>query len=172
VEQFYRDNRLNPIHEGTHGIQAMDLLGRKVGMESGRAFELLLARMGETVTEAQAGAAATLRQCADALQAAMTQAGATTRALLAERDARLMLANASAYLEMLGHVVIAWVWLRQALIAQRALPAAQGADADFYQGKLQACLYFFRYELPRTAAQHELLRSLDATCLEMHDQWF
>jgi alkylation response protein AidB-like acyl-CoA dehydrogenase len=172
VEQLYRDNRLNPIHEGTHGIQAMDLLGRKVGMEGGRAFELLLARMGETVAEAQAGDAAALRQCAEALQSAMAQTGATTRALLSERNAKLMLANASAYLEMLGHVVIAWIWLRQALIARRALPAAQGADADFYQGKLQACLYFFRYELPRTAAQHELLRSLDATCLEMHDQWF
>ena len=172
VEQLYRDNRLNPIHEGTHGIQAMDLLGRKVGMERGRAFELLLARMGETVAEAQESGDALLRQCAAALQAAMAQAGATTRELLSGRDANLMLANASVYLEMLGHVVIAWVWLRQAVTAQRALAQAQGDDADFYRGKLQACRYFFRYELPRTAAQHELLRSLDATCLEMRDAWF
>ena len=172
VEQFYRDNRLNPIHEGTHGIQAMDLLGRKVGMDRGRALELLLARMGETATEAQADGNAFLAQCAQALQAAMTQAAETTRTLLSSRDAEVMLANASAYLEMLGHVVIAWIWLRQAVIAQRALAGAQGTDADFYQGKLRACQYFFRYELPRTAAQHELLRSLDPTCLEMRDAWF
>lgn len=172
VEQFYRDNRLNPIHEGTHGIQAMDLLGRKVGMEQGRAFELLLARMGETAAEAQASESKLLHQFGEALNAAMAQAGITTRQLLSGRDPNLMLANASVYLEMLGHVVIAWVWLRQAALAQRARATAQGADADFYQGKLQACQYFFRYELPKTAAQNELLRRLDPTCLEMRDEWF
>ena len=172
VEQFYRDNRLNPIHEGTHGIQAMDLLGRKVGMERGRAFELLLARMGETAAEAQASESKLLHQFGEALNAAMAQAGITTRQLLSGRDPNLMLANASVYLEMLGHVVIAWVWLRQAVLAQRALAAAQGADADFYQGKLQGCQYFFRYELPKTAAQNELLCKLDPTCLEMRDEWF
>ena len=172
VEQFYRDNRLNPIHEGTHGIQALDLLGRKVGMEEGRAFELLLARLGETAAAARASASALLRECAEALQTAALEAGATTRQLLSTREPELMLANASAYLEMLGHLVIAWIWLRQAQVAQRALENAPATDADFYQGKLQACRYFFRYELPKTAAQHALLRSLDATCLDMHDQWF
>jgi acyl-CoA dehydrogenase len=172
VEQFYRDNRLNPIHEGTHGIQAMDLLGRKAGMEQGRAFELLLARVGETVAAARVSEPKLLHQCAEALNTAAVEAAATTRQLLSGSDANLMLANATAYLEMLGHVVIAWIWLRQAVIAQRALARAQGADADFYRGKLQACQYFFRHELPKTAAQHELLRSLDATCLEMRDAWF
>src|SRR5450830_423900 len=129
VEQFYRDNRLNPIHEGTHGIQAMDLLGRKVGMERGRAFELLLARMGETAAEAQASESKLLHQFGEALNAAMAQAGITTRQLLSGRDPNLMLANASVYLEMLGHVVIAWVWLRQAALAQRARATAPGADA-------------------------------------------
>jgi alkylation response protein AidB-like acyl-CoA dehydrogenase len=172
VEQFYRDNRLNPIHEGTHGIQAMDLLGRKVGMEQGRAFELLLKKMGEASGAAMASASPLLRECAQALQAAAQEAATTTRTLLSGRDANLMLANASVYLEMLGHVVIAWTWLRQAVRAERALGGAQGDDKAFYQGKLQACQYFFRYELPKTAAQNELLRSLDPTCLEMRDEWF
>ena len=172
VEQFYRDNRLNPIHEGTHGIQALDLLGRKVGMEQGRAFELLVARMAQTAAEAQASESALLHQFGEALNAAMAQAGITTRALLSGRDTNLMLANASVYLEMLGHVVIAWVWLRQAVLAESALATAQGDDRAFYQGKLQACQYFFRYELPKTAAQNELLHSLDPTCLEMRDEWF
>jgi alkylation response protein AidB-like acyl-CoA dehydrogenase len=172
VEQFYRDNRLNPIHEGTHGIQAMDLLGRKVGMEQGRAFELLAARMAATAAEAQATQSVLLHQFGEALNAAMAQAAETTRQLLSGRDANLMLANASVYLEMLGHVVIAWTWLRQALLAERALANATGDDRAFYQGKLQACQYFFRYELPKTAAQNDLLRSLDPTCLEMRDEWF
>ena len=172
VEQFYRDNRLNPIHEGTHGIQAMDLLGRKVGMEQGRAFELLLGRIGEAAGAAAACEGELLPQCAQALNAAVLDAALTTRQLLYGRDANLMLANASVYLEMLGHVVIAWIWLRQAVLAERSLAAAQGDDKAFYLGKLQACQYFFRYELPRTAPQNELLRKLDATCLEMRDAWF
>jgi alkylation response protein AidB-like acyl-CoA dehydrogenase len=172
VEQFYRDNRLNPIHEGTHGIQAMDLLGRKVGMEQGRAFELLLAKIGETAGAALASGAKLLPQCAQALSAAALDAATTTRQLLSGRDAKLMLANASIYLEMLGHVVIAWIWLRQAQLAERALATAQGDNQAFYQGKLQTCQYFFRYELPKTAAQNELLRRLDPTCLEMRDEWF
>ena len=172
VEQFYRDNRLNPIHEGTHGIQAMDLLGRKVGMEQGRAFELLLARIGETTAAAKASASLLLQQCAKALDTAIQDATTTTRQLLSGRDANLMLANATVYLEMLGHVVIAWIWLRQAALAARALANAQGDDQAFYQGKLQACQYFFRYELPKTTAQNQLLRSVDPTCLEMRDEWF
>ncbi|MFH0935117.1 MAG: acyl-CoA dehydrogenase C-terminal domain-containing protein, partial [Pseudomonadota bacterium] len=87
-------------------------------------------------------------------------------------DLDLVLANAMAYLEMLGHLVIAWIWLRQALTAQRALIKAHADDADFYRGKLQACQFFFRYELPKTAAQNELLRRLDPTCLDMRDEWF
>jgi hypothetical protein len=150
----------------------MDLLGRKVGMEGGRAFELLVGRMGETAAEAQGTDSRMLREFGEALNAATVQAGVTTRALLSARDADLMLANASVYLEMLGHVVIAWIWLRQAVLAQRALATTQGADADFYQGKLRACQYFFRYELPKAAAQHALLRSLDPTCVEMRDGWF
>ncbi|MBE0625443.1 MAG: acyl-CoA dehydrogenase [Burkholderiales bacterium] len=172
VEQLYRDNRLNPIHEGTHGIQALDLLGRKVGLEQGRAFDLLLSKIGETTAAAIASESPLLQRFAKTLEAAVRDAATTTRQLLSGRDANLMLANASVYLEMLGHVVIAWVWLRQAQFAQPALAHTQGDDRSFYQGKLQACQYFLRYELPKTAAQNELLRSLDPTCLEMRDEWF
>lgn len=91
---------------------------------------------------------------------------------MSERDATLLLANASVYLEMLRHVVIAWIWLRQAVLAERSLASAEGDDRAFYQGKLQACQYFFRYELPKTTAQNDLLRSLDPTCLKTRDEWF
>jgi butyryl-CoA dehydrogenase len=81
------------------------------------------------------------------------------------------LANASVYLEALGHVVVAWMWLRQALAATRALPDARGADADFYLGKLAACSYFFRWELPRIGPQLALLDSLDSTVLMAQPAW-
>jgi len=69
-------------------------------------------------------------------------------------------------------VVVAWLWLRQALVAVQKLPEAAPADKDFYQGKLQACQYFFRWELPKTVHWFKLVAEMDPTCLEMQDGWF
>jgi alkylation response protein AidB-like acyl-CoA dehydrogenase len=165
VEQLYRDNRLNPIHEGTHGIQALDLLGRKVVMERGRALELLGRRIGETVGRARETGDAVLGGHAAALETAVGRVAATTARLYASGDVERALANATVYLEAFGHVVIAWVWLEQAL-------AAHGKAGDFYDGKRQACRYFFQWELPRTGPQFDLLSSLDDTTLAMRDAWF
>jgi butyryl-CoA dehydrogenase len=165
VEQLYRDNRLNAIHEGTHGIQALDLLGRKVSMEGGRAFELLGARMAATIGRARETADRDLGAWAEALAGSLEQLAATTRRLYAARDPERMLANATVYLEAFGHVVVAWIWLEQAL-------AAHGKSGDLYDGKRQACRYFFRWELPRTRPQFALLDSLDDTTLAMRDAWY
>jgi len=165
VEQLYRDNRLNPIHEGTHGIQALDLLGRKVAMEGGKALQLLGTRMTATIAAARATGDADLTAWADALADALERVARTTAALYAARDPERILANASVYLEAFGHVVIAWTWLGQAL-------AAHGKPGEFYDGKRQACRYFFRWELPRTGPQFALLDSLDETTLAMRDAWF
>jgi alkylation response protein AidB-like acyl-CoA dehydrogenase len=175
VEQLWRDNRLNPIHEGTHGIQALDLLGRKAGMEDGAAFRLLMREMHGTISTAQACDSRDLRAFAADLAAAADRMVETTRGLLstaAGGQADLALANASLYLEMAGHTVVAWIWLRQALLAAAGLPSAQGPESDFYRGKLAACAYFYRWELPRTRHQNELLNNLDRTCFEMQDAWF
>jgi butyryl-CoA dehydrogenase len=172
VEQFYRDNRLNPIHEGTHGIQALDLLGRKVVMRDGAALRLLTREAHKTMAET--AALPELQGYALALGKALADLAETTRILGAAlaRDADGALANASVYLEMFGHTVLAWLWLRQAVAASRGLTSGRAADAGFYRGKLQACRYFFRWELPRTQPQHALLRAMDPTCLEMQDGWF
>jgi len=92
---------------------------------------------------------------------------ATTRRVgeAAAHDVERGLANASVYLEAMGHVVVAWMWLRQAVAATRALGSARGEEADFYQGKLAACRYFFRWELPRIGPQLALLDSLDSAWL-------
>ncbi|MEV4482982.1 acyl-CoA dehydrogenase [Micromonospora coxensis] len=168
VEQHWRDNRLNPIHEGTHGIQALDLLGRKATMRDGAALNLLLETIRATVSRAWKadGEAAEL---AARLGAAVDRIAATTRRLWAGGDPALALANASVYLEAVGHVVVAWMWLEQ-LLAVDAAPS--GVDPDFYAGKRQAARYFFRYELPRTGPQFDLLDSLDRTTSEMREDWF
>ncbi|HZR02256.1 MAG TPA: acyl-CoA dehydrogenase [Burkholderiales bacterium] len=175
LEQLYRDNRLNPIHEGTHGIQALDLLGRKAGMQDGAALQLLLRELHLTVREAGRCDSPQLRRYGEALAASMHQLIETTRNLLCAAgngELELSLANASLYLEASGHVVVAALWLRQALVAVAALRQADGGDRDFYQGKLQACAFFFGWELPKTKHQLELLNNLDRTCYEMQDSWY
>ena len=165
VEQLYRDNRLNPIHEGTHGIQALDLLGRKVTMEGGRALSLLGEEIENCVGRALAAGDETLGEYAGSLQRAALRTVEATRALHRSGDPGCSLANATVYLEAFGHVVLAWIWLEQAL-------AAHGKAGDFYDGKRQACRFFYRWELPRTGPQFDLLESLDDTTLGMRDQWF
>jgi butyryl-CoA dehydrogenase len=171
VEQFYRDNRLNPIHEGTNGIQALDLLGRKALGGGGKALELLVRSMLPDI-EAARGVEG-LRSFGEELGQAVERLIATTRRLgeAALGDVERALSNASVYLEAMGHVVVAWMWLRQALAATRALGSARGSDADFYRGKLAACRYFFRWELPRIGPQLALLDSLDSTCLDAQPAW-
>jgi alkylation response protein AidB-like acyl-CoA dehydrogenase len=165
VEQLYRDNRLNPIHEGTHGIQALDLLGRKVVMNKGRALQLLGREVMRTLARARATGDAHLVSYAADLERAIGRVVETTRALFAGGDVERALANATVYLEAFGHVVLAWIWLEQAC-------AAHGRPGTFYDGKRQACRYFFRWELPKTAPQFDLLASLDETTLAMRDEWF
>jgi alkylation response protein AidB-like acyl-CoA dehydrogenase len=174
VEQFYRDNRLNPIHEGTNGIQALDLLGRKAAMQDGAALQLLAREIQATVHEGKASGSPELQAHARALNDALDHVMEVTRNLhcaSGRGEVDLALANASVYLELVGHTVMAWIWLRQALVAVGKL-TADSPDRDFYQGKLQACAWFYRWELPRTAHWFELLNNLDRTCLEMQDAWF
>ena len=163
VEQFYRDNRLNPIHEGTHGIQALDLLGRKVVMQGGLGLDLLLDLI--QATTAQASEVAELAESGAQLDAVVYRLADVTRKLHTCGQPALTMANAAVYLEAFGHTVVAWIWLEQML-------AAAGKSGDFYAGKLQAGRWYFAWELPRTEQWLNLLSSLDDTCLTMRDNWF
>jgi alkylation response protein AidB-like acyl-CoA dehydrogenase len=172
VERLYRDNRLNAIHEGTHGIQGLDLLGRKVMMHEGAALRLLLARIADTASEAETSEQ--LAAHASSLRAACHQLHEVTRTLVdtAAREPRLGLANATLYLDAFGHIVVAWLWLRQALTALQAQGAAGAADQDFYAGKLAACRFFFIYELPRACERLEVIARLDDTTLAIDEAAF
>ena len=173
VERLYRDNRINMIHEGTNGIHGIDLLGRKVMMKNGAGFRLLVRRIQRDADAA--GANGNLSEYAAALNRVVATVTETTEVLAASAARGEMgrfLANSSAYLDVLGHVVVAWMWLKQAVVAQSGLAQTNDADRQFYQGKLQACRYFFRWELPKTRAQAELLSGLDTTCLDMPEEAF
>jgi hypothetical protein len=167
VEQFYRDNRLNPIHEGTFGIQAIDLLGRKVGYADGAALNDLTKRIARSVERAVA--IAELTEEAAALRDAWSRILKTTTSLRAITDATLRLANAACYLDAFGHVIVAWLWLDQAVTAT---PGVGGPEAAFYRGKLAACRYFYKWELPRIDRWLGLLDPVDRTTLDVADEWF
>lgn len=174
VEMFYRDNRLNPIHEGTYGVQSLDLLARKVPMGGMAGYQACLAEMEKTIAEATQDAA--VAGFAKELTAAIQTLKSTTEVLLgamAEKNIDLALANSVKYLELFGNVVVAWVWLKQGIVASKALAGnPHEDDQKFYKGKLQALKYFYRFELPEINVWSKILCDLDDTTYEMQEEWF
>ncbi|MBA4193528.1 MAG: acyl-CoA dehydrogenase [Comamonadaceae bacterium] len=164
VEQYWRDNRLNMIHEGTHGIQGMDLLGRKVLMENGRGLQLLAGRINATIERAIQ--VPELAVHANALGQALAQVGAATKAAWATGNPSDALANAVPYLQAFGHTVLAWIWLDVALTAQAA------ADSAARTGRLAAMRFFFHYELPKIGAWLQVVSSRDQTCAALPEEAF
>ena len=157
VEQYWRDNRLNMIHEGTHGIQALDLLGRKVVQHDGANVEALGARVSATCSRARAQGLSTE---ADQLAAAWQRAVDTALAAWSTGDPADALPNATPYLQGFGHVVLAWVWL------DVATTAAGSAHAEA-PGKAAAMSYFFRYELPKVGAWFDVVAAREPLCRDL-----
>ncbi|MBL8325257.1 MAG: acyl-CoA dehydrogenase [Rubrivivax sp.] len=167
VEQYWRDNRLNMIHEGTHGIQALDLLGRKVVMDGGAGLKLLAARISATAE--RAGQVHGLAEPANALAGALRRLGTATQSAWATGNPEEALANATPYLQAFGHVVLAWIWLDLALAAD--LSASPGRAA-LKPGKLAAMRYFFAYEVPKIDAWLGVVARREPLTREMRDEWF
>lgn len=163
VEQYWRDQRLNMIHEGTHGIQAMDLLGRKVLLEEGRGLKLLSQHILATAAQAQT-AGPQLSAYGQNLKLAVQQMTDATHAAWAGAEPSLALANAVPYMQALGHTVMAWMWLQIALVSQGA--------GDANEGRQRACQFFFHYELPKIGAWLAVVKNRDATCADMPEAAF
>ena len=174
VEQFWRDNRLNMIHEGTHGIQGLDLLGRKVVMNGGKALSVLAERISQTIT--RAGQVAGLAEHGNALAAALQKIGQTTKAAWSTGVPEEALANATPYLQAFGHTVLAWIWLELALAAKAAQAKGEWDQGPlgtgFLQGKLATADYFFRFELPKIDAWLGVVSGRDMTCAQAQADWF
>jgi len=164
VEQVYRDNRLNPIHEGTHGIQAMDLLGRKIIRDKGVSLAALGAEIAQTVADASAIPA--LAGQASRLGEVWQKVDDTVAVLRAVNADPL--ANASPFLSAFGHLVVGWLWLDQAVIIFNDT----ASDRAFREGKLRACRYFIEAELPKAIPQLELVASLNDAAATMPEDSF
>lgn len=172
LEQLYRDQRLNPIHEGAEGIHGLDLLGRKVVMAGGACYAAFREAVNETLAEA--APVVRIERLVAALAASLSALDDVTVRLvqLQKTDPDRGLANATIYLDAVGRIVVAWVWLRQALVAAKALAATSGNDTNFYSGKLHTAFYYFEWELPTTIVQFELLANFNSGPLDMQVQWF
>ena len=174
VEHFYRDNRLNPIHEGTKGIQGLDLLGRKITQHEGASADLLVNEIMKTI--AQAKQIDTITTCANDLEHHLNLLLKTTgimQSQIPNKGISAYLANATLYLDAFGHVVVAWMWLRQAITATMKLPEAVNQDdRNFYQGKINTCRYFMTYELPNIKAPLALLSQTDTQCMDFSVEGF
>ncbi len=173
VEQYWRDNRLNMIHEGTHGIQALDLLGRKVLMEGGKAYGVLVARFKITIDKALQTPA--LEANAQLLRAYAGKVDAAKNAAWATGEPSQALANAVPFMQAMGHAVLAWMWLDVGLTCIGKLDGAS-ADRPSSQaattGRLGAMQFFFNYELPKIDAWLNVVSNRDSTCADLPENAF
>jgi hypothetical protein len=165
VERLYRDNRLNHIHEGTWGIQGLDILGRKVRMQGGAAVVTLREEIEATINSA--GSQPQLMSFCQQLIDALSLTEGTIAAVDQAEDPSLALANATVFLDAMGHLVIAWMWLKQGVAAIEGKTKKDAADTAFYDGKIAAMRYFFRYELPKIQSSMRLVAELDSTCYDL-----
>jgi butyryl-CoA dehydrogenase len=171
VESWLRDQKLNSLHEGTTGIQAMDLLGRKVVAEGGAALALLREEI-TTATENARARNLLPEACAEILDAVsrIERTTATLAGLGLAGDADAMMRHASDFLELCSIVVVAWLLLRVATAAQRALDENRGDD--FHRGQLAAARYWMATELPRAPQLAALCAANDDSYASMQPGWF
>jgi len=174
VEQYYRDNRLNSIHEGTEAIHGLDILGRKVPMNNMEGYEVFFGEVSKTLQSASRYAA--INDLVAPLERAMVTLDRVTKSLLGSMSENidLGLANATLYLDVFGRILLSWIWIKQAMIAASALDNKElrDTDIDFYRGKLQAARYYIEWELPEINYQVDLLQEVNAVCFDMKDAWF
>ena len=152
LQQYYRDIRIMSIYEGTSGIQSMDLLGRKITMQNGKAVHLLFSEMMKTVDLAKAHKE--LDVYTKLFNSAIETYKTTLQYLLQfaqKGEIEKYLADASLFMEFSGIITIAWQWLKQAAVAQSALKetATSMQSSEFYESKIETMKYFFKYELPK-----------------------
>lgn len=174
VEQYMRDARIHPIHEGTTGIQGMDLLGRKVTMKKGAAVKIYLEEIKKTIDTAAQHT--DLASYASQLDEAVSLWKTTTNGLLgiaAKGEIDLFLADATLYLEFSGIICIAWQWLMQGIAAKKMLESASSeSDRNFAEGKSFTLGYFFSYELPKIHGLAIRLKNADGLTLKMKPEFF
>lgn len=167
-EAFMRDQKLNTLHEGTNGIQSMDLLGRKVMSKGGAPLRALAEEITATVARAKEAG------CEPALCAALEEAVATVGSITMELGQRAMSGNADDllghswdYMDMFATLVIGWQWLEMAAASPQASISAERKD-----GIEAATRYWIRTELPRVEILADLCRSNERSYIDAQPEWF
>ena len=171
MEQFVRDARITQIYEGTNGIQAMDLVGRKLPKDGGRAVRAFMEMVGRDIAEAKGGGDPA--GVAAALEPALQDLGAAT-VWLAQNgmaDPDNAGAGAYAYMELMGLVSLGWMWLKMAAAAKRALESG-GADRAFHEAKLVTARFFAERELPETASLRRKIEAGAETLMKLPAEAF
>jgi len=174
VEQFYRDARIHPIHEGTTGIQGLDLLSRKLSMKNGAGFHFFVEELEKSIEQARVweDLGPYARRLREAL-AILQQVSTHLSNLSAKGDQEIFLADATLYLELFCTIAVAWQWLLQGLAAEEKLSESlPEQEMAFYQGKIHTMKYFFHYELPKIGGLRERLMESDGLTLEMTERLF
>lgn len=174
MEQLMRDVRICPIYEGTNGIQAVDLIGRKLEMKNGRLFSDLLAEIRKTLSfskeiislETLTGEVESLVNEFDALRRYYTQEGEGP-------DLQNKLVNATPFLHITGDVVLAWMLLWRAALAAKHLEKGAGKkDLAFYEGQISSAQFFAESVLPVTVGRIAAITRPGSAVSEMSDQSF
>lgn len=171
LERFYRDNRLNPIHEGTHGIQALDLIGRKIFINEGRSFVYLLTLIKETISRAKEDAE--LKIFGDQLEASIIQLESVVKLIKLKRKSSndyLALSSAGIFLDAFGLILIGWMWLKQGIVVFEKLRVED--TNPFYLGKKSTIKFYFNHDLPKARERLDFIARFDSSFVEMESDWF
>jgi len=174
LQQYIRDIRISAIYEGTTGIQSQDLLGRKVTMENGKALQLLSAEITNTIKGSMAhdSLAPYAKKLGENLE--LTQKVLQSLMVFAMKgDYQRFLADATPFMEFLSTIVIGWQWLEMGREAQNAIVTGEKTFSDdFYESKLHAMQFFFKYEMPKTIGLAEILMDQNALTLNSDKKIF
>jgi len=174
MEQLVRDCRITMIYEGTNGIQAMDLLGRKLGLNNGKAVMDLMSEIQKTAAEAKA--VPELNDMAEAVETAVNKLGETALHLGAKAMSKEILtafAHAYPFMEISGDVVMAWMLLWRAVIAMNALKGgAQKKDKAYYEGQIKSAEFFIHTILPVTLGKMNAVLKTSGSAMEISEASF
>ena len=164
------------IFQGTNGIQSIDLLGRKISMQNGLGYTVLQRKIRASIADGKKSSNATVREAAERIEVALARHIETTQVLFQKHksDPAGLLANSHEYLNFTGHIIVAWIWLKQGIIAANALKNVEipPRDVSFYVGKLFGMRFFCEQELVKTESQATLLKANPQTNVEMKNGFF
>jgi alkylation response protein AidB-like acyl-CoA dehydrogenase len=172
IAQLLRDSKVYSIYEGTTGIQAMDLLGRKLTMNNGAASMAMMEEVTKTLEEAKTiESIKPLAEKAENLQSKIAETLMGLFSVAQTGDTNLFMCNATPFLEAFSQMLMSWQWVSQAIVAQQALDAGTD-ETDFYEAKLKTAQYYINWVTPQALATLSTIQTNERTALDFKEEWF